>query len=115
MGGLERLEPLRKVGAYGYNSVPRYCPTARVTIPKGLGIVEEFKYLQRHTQKRIKATCPGPVTLTIHIRIKEDKSYSDRNELYWQFVPVINAGLRALAAGTRLVREELTGCKVAAT
>ncbi len=96
MGGLERLEPLRKVGVYGYDSVPRYRPTARVTIPRGLGIVEEFKYLQKRTQKRIKATCPGPVTLTIHIRIKEDKFYRDRNELYWQFVPVINAELKAL-------------------
>jgi 5-methyltetrahydropteroyltriglutamate--homocysteine methyltransferase len=96
MGGLERLEPLRKLGVYGYDSVPRYRPTARVSIPKGLGIVEEFKYLRKHTSKRIKATCPGPVTLSIHIRIKDDKFYKDRNELYWEFVPVINAELKAL-------------------
>lgn len=96
MGGLERLEPLRKVGVYGYDSVPRYRPTARVAIPSGLGIVEEFKYLEKHTRKRIKATCPGPVTLSIHIRIKDDQFYRDRNELYWQFVPVINAELKAL-------------------
>src|SRR2546428_2446815 len=96
MGSLEPLEPLRKIGVYGYDSVPRYRPTARVSVPKGLGIVEEFKYLQKHTRKRIKATCPGPVTLAIHIRIKDDKFYKDRTELYWEFVPVINAELKAL-------------------
>ncbi len=96
MGGLERLEPLRKVGVYVYDSVPRYRPSARVTIPQGLGIVEEFRYLRQHTRKRLKATCPGPVMMTIHIRVKDDKFYRDRNELYWQFVPVINAELKAL-------------------
>lgn len=97
MGGLERLEPLRKLGVYAYDSVPRYRPTARVSVPQGLGIVDEFKYLRKHTRKPVKATCPGPVTLSIHIRIKDDKFYRDRNELYWQFVPVINAELKALA------------------
>ena len=105
MGGLERLEPLRKVGVYGYDSVPRYRPTARVSIPKGLGIVDEFKYLQKQTRKRTKATCPGPVTLSIHIRIKDDKFYKDRTELYWEFVPVINAELKALVeAGADLIQ-----------
>jgi len=96
MGNLERLEPLRKVGVYGYDSVPRYKPTGRVTIPHGLGIVEEFQYLKRHTTRHMKATCPGPVTLSIHIRTKDGEFYRDRNELYWEFVPVINAELKAL-------------------
>jgi 5-methyltetrahydropteroyltriglutamate--homocysteine methyltransferase len=98
MSGLQRLEPLRKVGVYGYDSVPRYRPTAKVGIPKGLGIVEEFQYLKQHTTRRVKATCPGPVTLSIHIRVKDDAFYRDRTELYWEFVPVINAELKALVA-----------------
>ena len=105
MGGLERLEPLRKVGLYSYDSVPRYRPTGRVTIPKGLGIVEEFEYLKKHTARRVKATCPGPVTLSIHIRIKDKEFYRDRTELYWEFVPVINAELKALVeAGADLIQ-----------
>ena len=96
MRNLERLEPLRKVGVYGYDSVPRYRPTGRVVLPKGLGIVEEFLYLRKHTKKPVKATCPGPVTLSIHIRTKDDRIYRDRSELYWEFVPVINAELKAL-------------------
>jgi 5-methyltetrahydropteroyltriglutamate--homocysteine methyltransferase len=105
MSGLEAIEPLRKIGVYGYDSVPRYRPTAKIGIPKGLGIVEEFRYLQQHTTRHTKATCPGPVTLSIHIRVKDDKFYRDRTELYWQFVPVINAELKALvAAGADLIQ-----------
>jgi 5-methyltetrahydropteroyltriglutamate--homocysteine methyltransferase len=105
MGGLERLEPLRKIGVYGYDSVPRYRPTGRVTIPKGLGIVEEFQYLKKHTTRHVKATCPGPVTLSIHIRVKDKEFYRDRNEIYWEFVPIINAELKALVeAGADLIQ-----------
>src|SRR5580765_7360655 len=68
MEGLETLEPLRKTGLYAYDSVPRYRATRKVTVPKGLGTVDEFKYLVSQTDKPIKATCPGPVTLSIHIQ-----------------------------------------------
>jgi len=105
MGGLERLDPLRKIGVYGYDSVPRYRPTGRVTIPKGLGIVEEFQYLKKHTTRHVKATCPGPVTLSIHIRVKDKEFYRDRNEMYWEFVPIINSELKALVeAGADLIQ-----------
>ena len=98
MSGLEKLEPLRKMGVYGYDSVPRYKAVAPVTFPTGLGIVEEFKYLKKNTKSKIKATCPGPVTLSIHIRTKDSTAYPDRNKLYWELVPVINAELKALVA-----------------
>ena len=42
MEGLEHLPPLRKTGLYAYDSVPRYRATKRVTVPKGLGTVDEF-------------------------------------------------------------------------
>src|SRR5437868_15218855 len=46
MAGLEDVEPLRKTGLYAYDSVPRYRAVGRVTVPKGLGIVDEFTYLK---------------------------------------------------------------------
>ena len=105
MSGLEKLEPLRKMGVYGYDSVPRYKAVAPVTFPTGLGIVEEFKYLKKNTHSKIKATCPGPVTLSIHIRTKDSSIYPDRTKLYWEFVPVINAELKALvAAGAEFIQ-----------
>ena len=94
MTGIESDPPLRKVGLYGYDSPPRYHTVEKVTVPEGLGIVEEFEYAKTHTSRPIKATCPGPLTLTMHIRPGE--GYKDRQEMAWEFTRVINAELKAL-------------------
>ncbi|MDA1348859.1 MAG: methionine synthase, partial [Chloroflexi bacterium] len=88
--------PLRKVGPYGYDSPQRYHTVEKVTVPHGLGIVEEFNYAKDHTSRPIKATCPGPLTITMHIRPRE--GYKDRLELASEFASVINAELKALVA-----------------
>lgn len=98
MEGLQQQEPLRKTGLYGYDSVPRYTVQERITVPHGLGIVDEYKYLKENTDRAIKATCPGPITLTIHIRLKAKSIYKDRVELAAEFADVINAELKALVA-----------------
>ena len=62
-------EPLlRTVGPYGYDSPRRYRAVEKVQVPDGLGIVEEFKYARSRTGAPLKATCPGPITLSMHIR-----------------------------------------------
>ena len=94
MEGIEPDPPLRKVGLYGYDTPPRYHTTGKVTVPDGLGIVDEFKYTKAHTTRPIKVTCPGPLTITIHLRPSE--GYADRVELAWEFARVINAELKAL-------------------
>ena len=94
MEGIVPDPPLRKVGLYGYDSPPRYHTVEKVTVPDGLGIVEEFKYTRAHTSRPLKATCPGPLTITIHLRPQE--AYSDRLELAWEFTRVINRELKAL-------------------
>ncbi|HJV54380.1 MAG TPA: hypothetical protein VJ971_00330, partial [Methylomirabilota bacterium] len=87
MDGLETLEPLRKTGLYAYDSVPRYRATRKVTVPKGLGTVDEFKYLVSQTDRPVKATCPGPVTLSIHIQTRPGDAYDgDRLALCWDLV-----------------------------
>ena len=94
MSGLAEEPPLRKVGVYGYDSPQRYRTVEKLTVPEGLGILEEFKYTKTHTDRPIKVTCPGPLTLTMHIRPRE--GYSSRLELAWEFAAVINAELKAL-------------------
>ena len=94
MTGIESDPPLRKIGLYGYDSPTRYHTTGKVTMTQGLGIVEEFQYARTHTEKPIKATVPGALTLTMHIRPRE--GYSDRLELAWEFAQVINKELKAL-------------------
>jgi len=94
MTGIVEEPPLRKIGLYAYDSPPRYRAVEKVTVPEGLGILEEFEYAKIHTDRPLKATCPGPLTLTMHIR--PDESYRDRHELAWEFADVINAELKAL-------------------
>ena len=97
MDGLEPVEPLRKTGLYAYDSAPRYRPRERIKVVRGLGVVEEFQYLKSQTEKPVKATCPGPVTLSIHVQLRPGDAYhNDRLALCWDFVPAINAELRAL-------------------
>ena len=94
MSGLVEEPPLRKVGLYGYDSPQRYRTVDKVTVQAGLGIVDEFNYAKAHTDRPIKVTCPGPLTLTMHIRPRE--AYNNRLDLAWEFAGVINAELKAL-------------------
>jgi len=97
MAGLESIEPLRKIGLYAYDSPPRYRPTERIKVPAGLGVVEEFKYLKTQTDKPVKATIPGPVTLSIHIQLRPGDAYNnDRLGLCWDLAPAVNRELKAL-------------------
>lgn len=99
MDGLEPVEPLRKMGLYAYDSVPRYRPRSRIQVPKGLGVVDEFLYLRTQTDRPVKATVPGPVTLSIHVQTRPGDAYGgDRTALTWDLVPAVNAEVRALAA-----------------
>ena len=98
MEGLERLVPLRTTGPYGYDSVPRYRPVTRVQATGGLGLVRDFEYLAKQTSRPTKMTCPGPLTLSIHIRLRSGDPYTDRLELCWDLVPIVRAELIALVA-----------------
>jgi 5-methyltetrahydropteroyltriglutamate--homocysteine methyltransferase len=97
MTGLAPQAPLRRLGPEGYDSVQRYQAVEHVQVPHGLGIVEEFQYLKSITGHGVKATCPGPATISIHIR-ERPSVYRDRLELANEFVPAINAELKALVA-----------------
>jgi 5-methyltetrahydropteroyltriglutamate--homocysteine methyltransferase len=98
MEGLALQPELRKVGVYGYDMPPRYRPLTRITVPQGLGIVDEFRYARQVASKPLKVTCPGPLTLGIHIQLHDTAVYKDRLELSWEFVPVVNQELKALVA-----------------
>ena len=99
MEGLEPIEPLRKTGLYAYDSAPRYRPREKIKVPKGLGVVEEYQYLKTQTDKPVKTTVPGPVTLSIHVQTRPGDAYDgDRLALCWDLVPAVHAELKALAA-----------------
>ena len=103
MKGIVRDPELRKTGLYGYDSPPRYHAEDYITVPNGLGIVDEFKYANENTERPIKATCPGPLTMTMHIR--PEPAYKDRMEMAFEFATSINLELRALAdAGANYIQ-----------
>src|SRR5437870_4257860 len=115
MEGLRKPESRRKTGLYAYDSAPRYRATRRVTVPRGLGTVDDFTYLKTQTDRPVKATVPGPVTLSIHIQTRQgDGVYNnDRLALCWDMVPAVNAELKALvAAGAEWIQidEPLRRC-----
>jgi len=105
MQGLERQPDLRKVGVYGYDMPPRYRAVERITVPDGLGIVEEYQYARRVATQPLKVTCPGPLTLGIHIQLHDTSVYKDRLELTWEFTGVVNSELKALVdAGATFIQ-----------
>ena len=94
MSNIAEEPPLRKVGLYGYDSPQRYHTTGKVTVPEGLGIVGEYQFAKNRTNKPLKMTCPGPLTITMHIRPRE--GYKSRLDLAWEFADVINKELKEL-------------------
>ena len=94
MSNIAEEPPLRKVGLYGYDSPQRYHTTGKVTVPEGLGIVGEYEFAKNRTDKPLKMTCPGPLTITMHIRPRE--GYKNRLDLAWEFADVINKELKEL-------------------
>lgn len=103
--GLDVRPPLRTTGVYGYDSPQRYVPRERVSAPAGLGIVDEFRWTKAHSDRLVKATCPGPLTLTIHIQVREGGPYRDRLDLAWEFAETVNTELKGLvAAGATFIQ-----------
>ena len=96
--GLASIEPPRKMGVYGYDSPRRWRPVERITAPEGLGLVPEFLYAKANTDRRLKAACPGPLTITIHIQLREGQVYRDRLELAHEMAGILNRELKALVA-----------------
>jgi len=94
--GIQVLPPEKSLGDQGYDTREVYEVTGKISAPEGLGIVEEFRYLKKHTRRPIKATCTGPTTFAAGVRIKS--GYKDQKELAWDFVGIINKELRALVA-----------------
>ena len=95
--GLEQIPPLRTQGIYGYDSPPRYRVVEKITSPNGLGIVPEWEYVRHQTDRAIKMTCPGPLTLTIHMQARKGDAYNgDRVALAYDVAEIVNRELHAL-------------------
>ncbi len=94
--GLREVPPKRVVGSAGYDQIGSFEAVDKLSAPDGLGIIEELEQTFSLTDKPIKATCPGPLTLAF--RIDPGQAYGDSEELALDVSKIVNAELKAMAA-----------------
>mgnify|MGYP003335808863 CR=1 FL=1 len=114
-GFIEGIElesaPPRRFGPPAHDQRGKHRVTAPLRAPRGLGAVEDFKRLQRlahsafrtpHSAFALKASVPGPYTLSGRLLPNAAFGYADRWALTEALLPIVRAELEALvAAGCR--------------
>lgn len=95
--GIEReAAPARRHGPPAHDQRGRHALTGELQAPRGLGVVEEFKRLQRLAPERptLKASVPGPYTLSG--RLVPNADYPDRYAITEALLPIVRRELEAL-------------------
>jgi 5-methyltetrahydropteroyltriglutamate--homocysteine methyltransferase len=96
-GRIQGLEPLpapRLLGPEGHDQRGKWKVVEELTVPNGLGGVEELSYLLEIADRPVKATVPGPFTLSG--RLSLNGIYKDRLEAAWALQPAVTEELRHL-------------------
>lgn len=98
---LEAASP-RRFGPPAHDQRGKHAVTGELRAPRGLGVVDEFKRLQRLAPAgpTLKASVPGPYTLSG--RLVPNAQYLDRWAITEALLPIVRGELEALvAAGCR--------------
>jgi 5-methyltetrahydropteroyltriglutamate--homocysteine methyltransferase len=99
--------PPRRFGPPAHDQRGKHKVVAPLTAPRGLGAVEEFKRLQRVAQSAIrnpqsaitlKASVPGPYTLSGRLLPNAELGYADRWALTEALLPLVRKELEDLVA-----------------
>lgn len=105
-GYIEGIElesaPPRRFGPPAHDQRGKHKVVGELRAPRGLGVVEEFKRLQRLAPPgpTLKASVPGPYTLSG--RLLPSRQYADRHALTAALLPIVQQELVDLvAAGCR--------------
>ncbi len=95
---LESVSP-RKFGPPAHDQRGKHAITGELVAPRGLGVVEEFKRLQRLAPvgaATLKASVPGPYTLSG--RLVPNAQYADRWAVTEALLPMVRKELEDLVA-----------------
>ena len=95
---LESVSP-RKFGPPAHDQRGKHAITGELVAPRGLGVVEEFKRLQRLAPSgapTLKASVPGPYTLSG--RLVPNAQYVDRWAVTEALLPMVRKELEDLVA-----------------
>jgi 5-methyltetrahydropteroyltriglutamate--homocysteine methyltransferase len=105
-GYLEGIQPnerpLRVFGPPAHDQRGKHKIIGDLTAPRGLGVVDEYKRLERLAPNgfTLKASVPGPYTLSG--RLNPNGQYPDRYAVTEALIPIVRAELEALTqAGCR--------------
>jgi 5-methyltetrahydropteroyltriglutamate--homocysteine methyltransferase len=105
-GYLEGIQPnerpLRVFGPPAHDQRGKHKIIGDLTAPRGLGVVDEYKRLERLAPNgfTLKASVPGPYTLSG--RLNPNRQYPDRYAVTEALIPIVRAELEALTqAGCR--------------
>jgi len=94
--------PPRRFGPPAHDQRGKHKVTGQLSAPRGLGVIDEFKRLQRLAPPgpTLKASVPGPYTLSG--RLAPGSVYPDRFALTEALIPIVRQELQQLvAAGCR--------------
>jgi 5-methyltetrahydropteroyltriglutamate--homocysteine methyltransferase len=94
--GLQSVPARRRLGPAGHDQRELFEATSPLAAPQGLGLVEEFEYVQKRTDALVKIPCPGPFTLAGRITI--GNQYQTRMDVAYAFAEIISAELKALVS-----------------
>lgn len=111
LSGVERVPGRRKIGVHGYDMVPHFVAADVVSAPSGLGVVEEFRTLQRLAPGRAtKIAIPGPLTFAGFVRPGD----RDPAAIVEEMIAIVRDELQALsAAGADYVQLDEPGLPTA--
>jgi 5-methyltetrahydropteroyltriglutamate--homocysteine methyltransferase len=101
--GIEALPVPRRLGPPNYDSFCPYQVVGKLDAPKGLGIVDEFRFARPHADRTLRVAVPGPMTLLISLR--RGGPYGTEEALIADLAAIVNREVRALAeAGCELIQ-----------
>jgi 5-methyltetrahydropteroyltriglutamate--homocysteine methyltransferase len=105
---LEPIPPARRLGQSGYDQITTYRALDRISAPRGLGAVAEYRFASRIARRPLKVALPGPLTLCT--AIQPSGAYPEVADLARDLARIVNAELKALiAAGARLLQLDEPG------
>ena len=103
--GVRAMPPDRRLGAGGHDQQHRFEVLDRIAAPDGLGVVEEFLAGRTRTSRPLKATLPGPFTLSGRLQTGPGEIYRSRAAAAEAFVEIIQVEIRGLVdAGAAIIQ-----------
>jgi 5-methyltetrahydropteroyltriglutamate--homocysteine methyltransferase len=103
--GVRALPPDRRLGAGAHDQQHRFQVLSPIAAPNGLGVVGEFVAARTRTTRPLKATLPGPFTLSGRLQTGPGEIYETRAAAAEAFVGILQAEIRALVeAGATIIQ-----------